>query len=196
MKLIDLFETASAGSTSAGGIASIPTGLWNGPVIGRYPYITPDYKKAGFKKASDLVPRAEPESKSKKRKRKKVEHPTHSRVNEGLVQWIKDINREQTRKRIVSKLSRSWIFDAVHENLPDTPSELMKFLKRERFSRELLQQIGADATQKFGLDFFAKSSDNEPALTSQQLNDLWHLVADMPFDNLPFKYRDPSSSLV
>jgi hypothetical protein len=52
-------ETATAGATSSGNVATVATGLWNGPVKGRYPYITPDYAAAGVHQ-QDMIPRAEP----------------------------------------------------------------------------------------------------------------------------------------
>lgn len=63
-------ETATAGATSSGSIASVPGGLWTGPVLGRYPYITPDYRKVGMHGGVDAIPRAEPKKSRKKKKSK------------------------------------------------------------------------------------------------------------------------------
>ena len=49
MRVWEIIESASVGASGAGGIASVPGGLWTGPTKGNYPYVVPDRKKKKLK---------------------------------------------------------------------------------------------------------------------------------------------------
>lgn len=49
MRVWEIIESASVGASGAGGVASVPGGLWTGPTKGQYPYVVPDRKKKKLK---------------------------------------------------------------------------------------------------------------------------------------------------